>query len=162
MDEHRIVRGMLLRIGRGVPRRRRSRSGAHLGAAACRLADRPRVEQAALGGAARGVAAARTPDERRPHALQLSDELGRLLALEPFDAELLALMVAGDRLPRVAALARIAIQHGHDLPALLGELAGAEPNEAERAVRRSPVLRLGLVRFAANRQGRSRSTSTGR
>jgi hypothetical protein len=36
---------------------------------------------------------------------------------------------------------------------LLGETAGASANEADRAVRRSAALRLGLANFRANRQG---------
>ncbi|WP_242653359.1 ATP-binding protein [Sphingomonas jatrophae] len=100
------------------------------------------------------VDAAQPGADRRPQALLLADELARLLALAPFDAALLSLMVASDRLPRVAALTRLAVEHGHDLPMLLGEIAGAAPNDAEAAVRRSPVLRLRLVRFVANRQGR--------
>jgi len=93
------------------------------------------------------------PEAPRPHALQLADELAQLLALDSVDSALLAIMVACDRLPRVGALAKIAVGHGHDLPTLLGELAGADPHDADRIVRRSPVLRLGLIGFAANRLG---------
>jgi len=100
-----------------------------------------------------GIASAVATAEVRPHTLQLADELSDLLALTGFDDALLALMIACDRLPRVSALSAIATRHGHDLPTLLGELAGAEPNDAERAVRRSPLLRLGLMGFVANRQG---------
>lgn len=154
MDEHEIVRGVLLRIGRGVAASAplakavrawvRPQAGWLIGRASARLRW---AELLAAVEAARPVAAS------PPQALLLADELARLLALEPFDAALLALMVASDRLTRVASLTRLAAAHGHDLPVLLGEIAGAEPNDAERAVRRSPVLRLGLMRFVANRQG---------
>jgi SpoVK/Ycf46/Vps4 family AAA+-type ATPase len=100
-----------------------------------------------------GLADAWAPSERRPQALELSRALGALLALDPFDAALLEVVVAVDRLPRPAAIARIATQHGHDLPALIGHLVGAAPTEAESRVRRSPVLRLGLARFVTSRQG---------
>ena len=99
------------------------------------------------------VAQASVNDEPRPHALVLAEELATLLALAPFDAALLTIMIACDRLPRIAALAAVAGRHGHDLPGLLGELAGADQHDAERLVRCSSVLRLGLVGFVANRQG---------
>jgi hypothetical protein len=88
-----------------------------------------------------------------PHALVLTARLAALLTLEPLDTALLALVVACDRLPRVASLAKIAGAHGHDLPSLLGVLAGADDHEADRAVRRSAVLKLGLAGFRANRLG---------
>ncbi|MGN6269936.1 MAG: AAA family ATPase [Sphingomonas sp.] len=99
------------------------------------------------------VAQASANDEPRPHALVLAEELATLLALAPFDAALLTIMIACDRLPRIAALAAVAGRHGHYLPGLLGELAGADQHDAERLVRCSSVLRLGLVGFVANRQG---------
>lgn len=157
MDEHHIVRGMLLRIGRGIP------ASAPLAIAviewarphsAWLLGDGPAAADE-LGWEAllTGVEAARSAEEPCPHAMAMADALAELLALMPVDAALLGLMIACDRLPRVAALAGIAVRHGLDLPVLLGELAGAAPHDAERAVRRSPVLRLGLVGFVANRQG---------
>jgi AAA+ superfamily predicted ATPase len=157
MDEHHIVRGMLLRIGRGIP------ASAPLAKAAIEWTQ-PHGGWL-LGGAREapdeldwetllsGLEAVRPIDPARPHALQLAEDLARLLELDPIDSALLAVMIACDRLPRVSALVAIATRHGHDLPTLLGELAGAEPNDAERVVRRSPVLRLGLVGFVANRQG---------
>lgn len=93
------------------------------------------------------------PDGLRPYALQIADRLGDLLALERFDRSLLELVVASDRLPRVATLVALAGSHGHDLPTLFGELAGAERNDAVRSVRLSPVFRLGLANFIPNRAG---------
>ncbi len=90
-------------------------------------------------------------DEDRPHCLRLADRLATLLELKSIDAALLTLVVACDRLPRVASLTKVASAHGHDLPTLLGTLAGVKPHEADRAVRGSAVLRLGLVCFRANR-----------
>ena len=92
-------------------------------------------------------------DDAPPHAFALTARLAVLLVLEPFDAGLLTLMVACDRLPRVASLAKIAGAHGHDLPSLFGMFAGADEHEADRAVRRSAVLKLGLAGFRANRLG---------
>lgn len=88
-----------------------------------------------------------------PHVLAVADVLAGSLALEAFDAALLRWLVAVDRLPRVATLARLWSEHGRDLPGLLGELAGASAMEADRAVRRSAPLRLGLATFRVNRQG---------
>ena len=155
MTEREMVRGMLLRMTRGVS------ASATLSKAVLEWAEPHRgwltgVEgDDALGWAdlIAATAAERPSDEARPHALRMSDRLAQLLALEPIDAALLGLITACDRLPRVAALAKVAISNGHDLPTLLGDLAGAEPHEADRAVRRSAVLKLGLAGFRANRLG---------
>ena len=85
--------------------------------------------------------------EEAPRVLDLADELGRLLHFPPFDARLLTLMIACERLPRLAGLLNNLSQHVRDLPSLLGELAGAEPLDAASRVRRSDVLKLGLVAF---------------
>jgi len=155
MHEVTIVRSMLLRIGRGVP------ASSPLAKAVLDWA-RPQAAWLLPGRPARGprlswtrlraeVAAAAPPSARPSQPIEIAGALAAMLGLGPIDAALLALMVACDRLPRVRALARILSRHGCDLPALLGELAGADEHEAERVVRRSPVLRLGLVRFHANR-----------
>ncbi|WP_294211953.1 AAA family ATPase [uncultured Sphingomonas sp.] len=89
----------------------------------------------------------------RAEALELAGTLARLLGLSPVDAALLRLMVACDRLPRVGALARLLSRHGHDLPQLLGEMAGAGAEDADRAARRGAVTRLGLACFTATREG---------
>lgn len=89
----------------------------------------------------------------RAEALELAGTLARLLGLSPVDAALLRLMVAWDRLPRVGVLARLLSRHGHDLPQLLGEMAGAGAQDAERAARRGAVTRLGLACFTANDAG---------
>ncbi|HWL47237.1 MAG TPA: ATP-binding protein, partial [Sphingomonadaceae bacterium] len=148
---------MLLRAGRGQP------ATAPIAKAIVEwaqphvdwLVGHPLVGGAELGWAdlLRGIVAEQTRDAARPQVLQLAEELASLLGLESVDGALLMLMIACDRLPRVATLLKILSQHGYDLPTLLGELAGAEPHDAERTVRRSPVLRLGLIGFAANRQG---------
>ncbi|MFS0738221.1 AAA family ATPase [Sphingomonas sp. 1P06PA] len=89
----------------------------------------------------------------RPHVLAVAGVLAQVLALDTFDAALLTLVVATDRLPRVEALAAIWNDHGRNLPTLLGEAAGAEPADGDRAISRSILLRLGLFNFRANRKG---------
>lgn len=89
----------------------------------------------------------------RAEALELAGTLAQLLALAPVDAALLRLMVACDRLPRIGGLVRLLSRHGQDLPQLLGEMAGAPPQDAERAARRGAVVRLGLAGFVTNRDG---------
>jgi SpoVK/Ycf46/Vps4 family AAA+-type ATPase len=158
MTEQDIVRGMLLQLGRGVP------ASSPLAAAIMEWAA-PHFEWL-LGASSdfegrapgwdqllAGVSKASATEEVRPHSLQLAASLSSLLRLDAVDEALLQLMVACDRLPRIDALLRIASRHGRDVPALLGELAGVEPHDAERVVRRSALLRLGLVGFVANRQG---------
>jgi hypothetical protein len=103
--------------------------------------------------AARAVLTFARDDDPRPHVLAVTDVLSRALALDDFDTALLRLMVAVDRLPRAASLAAVWSEHGRDLPALLGQVAGADAFDADRAVRRSAALRLGLASFRANRQG---------
>ncbi|MEP2989994.1 MAG: AAA family ATPase [Parasphingorhabdus sp.] len=93
------------------------------------------------------------PETPTPYVMQLADGLDGILALDERDHTLLALLIACDRLSRVSTLATIASCEGLDLPIFLGELSGAESHDAVRFVRRSPVLRLGLVGFQANRYG---------
>lgn len=156
MDEQQIVRSMLLRIGRGCP------ATSSIAKAVTEWAQPHRdwllgdaCADAELGWDALLDCAARPMPcgAARPQALVLADELACLLALGPVDAALLALMVACNRLPRVSALSDIATRHGNDLPVLLGVLAGADAEDAERAVRQSAVLRLGLVGLSADWQG---------
>ena len=156
MNEHEMVQRILRRIGRGVPATASLATailswaethGAwlltdHVPAPAEAL-DWPTLLAACAVGSVRPEPPAQT--------LLVAAELSSLLGFGSFDAALLALIAASDRLPRVGSLLRIAGAHGHDLPRLLGELAGAEIGVAERQVRQSPVLKLGLASFRENR-----------
>jgi transitional endoplasmic reticulum ATPase len=149
MNEWMIVRGMALRIG--------AVNSTRLTSALDGWAE-AHAEWLGLGetrdwAAASLALAGEREDEPRPHVLAVTDVLAQALALDAFDTALLGLLVAVDRLPRASALAEVWSQHGRDLPNLLGELAGASAFEADRAVRRSAALRLGLANFRANRQG---------
>lgn len=152
MDEYAIVRSLLLRTVEGLP------ASAPPARAALEWAQQhaewllPGHEgELAFEAVLAGLHAPRIAI--RAQALDLAEALARQLGFGSFDAALLRLAVACDRLPRVGAAARLAGRFGHDLPLLLGELAGAAPHDAERLVRRSAVVRLGLAGFVANRQG---------
>lgn len=153
MDELDIVRGMMLRTAGALP------ATAPLARALLEYAEphrpwlQPDRESELDWESLRAGLVAPRGGPVRAEALELAGALARLLALSPVDAALLRLMVACDRLPRVGALARLLSRHGHDLPQLLGELAGAGTEDAERAARRGAVTRLGLACFTATRDG---------
>lgn len=153
MDELSIVRSMLLRIGRGLPA---------TSALARALTEWATTHAAWLGldgkinweSLLAHVAGEALPGPE-PHLLQRVATLVEMLALGDFDRALLAHVVACDRMARVAAVAGMAGEHGHDLPTLLGVLSGAEPQDAARAVRRSTIVTLDLVTFRARHRGGS-------
>ncbi|WP_288459787.1 AAA family ATPase [uncultured Sphingomonas sp.] len=153
MDELDIVRGLMLRTAGALP------ATAPLAKAVLEWAEphRPWLLPDMEGewnweGLLAGLATSREGSVRA-EALELAGTLARLLGLSPVDAALLRLMVACDRLPRVGALARLLSRHGQDLPQLLGEMAGAGAEDADRAARRGAVTRLGLACFTATREG---------
>ncbi len=86
-----------------------------------------------------------------PYVMQLADGLADILGLDEQNHNLLVLMIACDRLPKVRALAYLASSKGIDLPIMLGELAGVETHDAARFVRLCPVVKLGLASFQTNR-----------
>jgi len=149
MNEWMIVRSMALRIGATGAERfgRALQEWADDHAAWLGLGETRSWE------AAQAALSAQDDGQPEPHVLAVTRVLAEALALDAFDSTFLALLVAVDRLPRVTALARLWSEQGRDLPSWLGELAGAAPGDADRAVRRSAALRLGLVGFYANRRG---------
>ena len=156
MTEHEMLQRILRRIGSGVPATA-SLATAILSWAethgAWLLADHVPGPAEALDWPTlltAGAAGSERP-ELPAQALLVAADLSGLLGLGPFDAALLSLIAASDRLPRVGSLLRVAGAHGYDLPRLLGELAGADTSAAERQVRQSPVLKLGLASFRENR-----------
>lgn len=154
MDEFSIVRGLVLRIGQHIAARSALALalaewvGPHL---PWLLGDEAQEAPEWVDVCARIKAVDRRDEPS--HALAIAGELGGLLGFADFDARLMAVMISAERLPRVRALLEIATRNGHDLPALLGELAGADVAAAEGAVRQSPVLRLGLIGFELARDG---------
>ena len=155
MNEHFIVRSLVLRIARDivpetpVALRMMAWAAPHadwlMGKA--RAAKAKTDWKAFVKGLERAQSRDGASDEPRPRVLDLADELGRLLHLAPFDARLLTLMIACDRLPRLADMLDGAVKHIRDFPAMLGEIAGADALDAGRRVRGSDVLKLGMVTF---------------
>ncbi|RVU02204.1 AAA family ATPase [Novosphingobium umbonatum] len=155
MDEFSIIRSFALRIGQGIP----AKSALALALAEWAapnmpwLLDEVAQETPDWADICAKLAASEARVSEPSHGLATAKELADLLGFAAFDARLLQLAIAAERLPRVQALVQIAARHGHDMPVLLGELAGAESATAEGAVRRSPVLRMGLAGFELGRDG---------
>ena len=81
-----------------------------------------------------------------PHAAFAAVEaVSDLLGFDPFERELLSVATALDRLPRLAMFRSRLFGGGEDLLRLVGRLAGVEPGEAARRVRRSGPVTLGLL-----------------
>lgn len=92
--------------------------------------------------------------EPQPHVLAAVDRLAAGLDFGDLDRDVLRLLVAVARLPRPAALLQAWSEAGRSVPQLLGEARGLAAPDAERALRRSAPLRLMLVGFSPDRQGR--------
>lgn len=87
-------------------------------------------------------------DEAAPALFATIDAVAELLAFGPFERELLRLVAAFDRLPRLAAFRGRFF--GEDLPTLVGRLAGADKGDVAQLVRRSDPVTLGLVFVSGN------------
>jgi len=152
MDEYEIVRGLVLRIAADMA------ASAPLAKAVRQWAQPHRRWLTGEAGEGkfgwRAVQAALRADRVRhdaaSHPLALANALAGALRFDDADARLLAIAVAIDRVPRVTALVRAIVEHDGDLPELMAAVAGCPVH----ALRRSPVLRLGLVQLRANRAGR--------
>jgi transitional endoplasmic reticulum ATPase len=84
-------------------------------------------------------------DEPEPAALATVEAACDVLGFDPFEREVLRATVALDRLPRLAQLRSRLFGSGQDLMVLVGQLAGAQPGESARRVRRSGPVALGLL-----------------
>ncbi len=152
MDELQIVRGMLLRAGGDVrassPVAKTIMVWASPHHSWLGIEDGARDRWEALLRAARRDAPANEP---LPAALDIARRLAAALAFDDFDTRFLILAVASVRLSRVSDLLEAVTGEGVSLPALLGELAGAESHDAARRVGRSAAVRLGLISFWSRR-----------
>lgn len=84
-------------------------------------------------------------EEAPPALFGCVDAVCDLLGLDAFEREVLRIVVAFDRLPRLAQLRGRLFGSGENLLALVGRLAGAGQGEAARRVRRSGPVMLGLL-----------------
>ena len=84
-------------------------------------------------------------DEPEPALFASTDAASDLLAFDPFERELLRVVAAFDRMPRLALFRGRLFGSGEDLLALAGRLAGADQGEAARRARRSGPMALGLL-----------------
>ncbi|MFL6843938.1 MAG: ATP-binding protein, partial [Allosphingosinicella sp.] len=89
-------------------------------------------------------------EEAEPLLFATVRSAARLLGLEGFDSQLLAIGVALARLPKLAHLRRRLLTAGADIVDLAGQLAGAAAAEASARVRRSEPVALGLLSVASN------------
>ena len=157
MDEMTIARRMLLRAMQGVT------AGSPAGKT---LLDFGRSHAEALLGlrgaaakkltwtALKRAAAGRTAPRPAPAgAVRLAHEVAALLRLDPVDAGIVTVVFAMDRVRMVRDLGDILRGQGDSLPAMIGEIAGADPTDAERRVRLNPLFRMSLAVFRADWRG---------
>jgi AAA+ superfamily predicted ATPase len=92
-----------------------------------------------------GLIEAIDAEEAAPSLFASVDAVSALLGFDPFEAELLRVAAAMDRLTRLASLRSRLSGGGEDMIALVGRLAGVDHGEASRRVRRSGPARFGLL-----------------
>ena len=157
MDEITIARRMLLRAMQGVTAASpagktllefgRRNAGALLG---LRPVVAKKLNWTALKRAAAGKA---VPRHEPSGAVRLAGEVAALLRLDPVDAGIVAVVFAMNRVRMVRDLGDILRGQGDSLPAMIGEIAGADRQDAERRVRLNPLFRMGLAVFRADWRG---------
>jgi SpoVK/Ycf46/Vps4 family AAA+-type ATPase len=157
MTENEIVRRMLRRTVRGVP------ATAPLAKAVLEWARANATDLFGLTAAqatkttwtalARRVEEAPADVHAEPAGVvRLAGEFARLMQMDALDAAIVEVLFAVDRLPLPSGLVSLLARHRIALPALVGEVAGAAPADAERRVRLNPLVRQGLVTFNAERR----------
>ena len=82
-----------------------------------------------------------------------TDAASALLGFDRFEREVLRIVAALERLPRLGALRSRLFGAGEDMAALVGRLAGADVGDATRRVRRSGPVALGLLFTGASDHG---------
>ncbi len=161
MDEITIARRMLLRAMQGVPAA--SPPGKTLLEFGRTHADellglRPAAaKKLTWTGLKRGLAGKAIPPRpvaaTQPGALRLARDVAAMLQLDAIDAAIIAVTFAMDRVVLVRNLADILRGHGDHLPEIVGRIAGADAEQAERRVRLNPLFRMGLASFRADWRG---------
>ncbi|WP_298164222.1 AAA family ATPase [Novosphingobium sp.] len=115
---------------------------------------RPAVAKKLTWTALKRAAAGKALPPRAPSgAVRLAGEVAALLRLDPIDAGIVTVVFALDRVRMVRDLGDILRGQGDSLPAMIGEIAGADPQDAERRVRLNPLFRMGLAVFRADWRG---------
>ncbi|RYY35721.1 MAG: ATP-binding protein, partial [Sphingomonadales bacterium] len=157
MDEYQIARGMLLRLAQRYPASSpeakdylewaRKHASPLLGLG---LKDARALRWTALKHA---LATTRRAAVEPSPPLALAARLAALLDLDARDTLVVATLIAIDRTALAGDLASTASRSGIRLPALVGEVAGFEPHDAERRVRANPLVRYGLIRFPNDWRG---------
>lgn len=94
--------------------------------------------------------------ENGDRVLTLARDLSALLKLDAIDQAIVETTFALDRLCLPGELERILANAGMETPAMIGEVAGAAPQDAERRVRLNPLFRMGLATFRADWRGQVR------
>lgn len=89
----------------------------------------------------------------RDGALRLARALAGLLRLDAIDSAIIEVTFALDRMALPSDLEGIFARYANNLPAMIGEVAGAAPQDAERRVRLNPLFRFGLATFRADWRG---------
>lgn len=156
MNEHQLVKAMLLHVSRGLsdesPLAKALKDWVLDNLAWLDLGIR-KSEAKEWDGLQKALRCWRLPEAPLPYVMEISDTLAELLGLDIENSTLLALLIGCDRLPKLQSLSEVATRKGVDLPVMLAELCGVASNEALRFARRSPVFRLGLIGFKASRLG---------
>ena len=101
----------------------------------------------------RAVTATRACTQPGYGVLTLARDLAALLRLDAIDSAIVAVVFALDRLRLPRELNDILSRFDNNQPAMIGEAAGAEPQDAERRVRLNPLFRMGLATFRADWRG---------
>lgn len=162
MDEITIARRMLLRAMQGVPAASppgktllefgRTHADELLG---LRPAAAKKLTWTALkrGLASKTVSRQTLPNRAGPAVLRLARDVAAMLQLGAIDAAIIAVVFAMDRVVLVRNLADILRGQGESLPEIVGMVAGADAEQAERRVRLNPLFRMGLASFRADWRG---------
>lgn len=160
MDEYQITRRILRRAMRGTPASSQLAKallefGRCHGAAlfGLRAGEAKKLDWTALKRTVADDGGCAAPDNG---VLKLARELAALLCLDEIDSAVIAVTFAVDRLRLPGELNDVLSPFGNNQPAMIGEAAGAEPQDAERRVRLNPLFRMGLAIFRSDWRGQVR------
>jgi len=151
MNEQAIARGMLLRVIQETTGTS-ARARAILGWARPRqrwLLGRRSTERLGWGALVEGLAAHSGASEAPTEPVRVATALADVLRFSSGDADLLRVCVAMERHPAISTLVRVLKSNDVELLPLLAGIVAMDAH----AIRRSPVVRLGLARLSTGRTG---------